>query len=105
MENLPARDWPLSAQGRQRSHLLAHKLANYQPGIIAASTQPKAIETAQIIAQKFNQPIEITEALNEHDRNNFPFVEEIKFFETLRAFFATPDKLVMGLETATQAHQ
>ncbi len=81
------------------------KLADFHPGIIAASTEPKAIETAQIIAQKFNQPVEVFGGLQECDRTNFGFVEEKKFFETLEAFFATPDKLVMGLETATRAFQ
>ncbi|MBD2516164.1 histidine phosphatase family protein [Nostoc sp. FACHB-973] len=105
IESIPAREWALSSEGRQRCHLLADKLADFQPGIIAASSEPKAIETAQIIAQKFNQPVEVVEGLQECDRTNFGFVEEKKFFETLEAFFATPDKLVMGLETATQAHQ
>lgn len=101
--DVPAREWSLSAEGKQRSHVLADKLADFQPGIIAASTEPKAIETAQIIAQKFNKPVEIFAGLNEHDRSNFGFVQEKKFLETLEAFFATPDKLVMGLETATEA--
>jgi broad specificity phosphatase PhoE len=103
--DVPAKEWPLSAEGQQRCHLLADKLADFQPEIIAASTEPKAIETAQIIAQKFNKPVEIFAGLNEHDRSNFGFVEEKKFSETLEAFFATPDKLVMGLETATRAFQ
>ncbi|MCF2145604.1 histidine phosphatase family protein [Desmonostoc muscorum LEGE 12446] len=112
IESIPAREWALSSEGRQRSHFLADKLADFQPGIIAASTEPKAIETAQIIAQKFNQQVEIVEGLQEcvgvarrRHRTNFGFVEEKKFFETLEAFFATLDKLVMGLETATQANQ
>ncbi|MEH1920566.1 histidine phosphatase family protein [Nostoc sp.] len=102
---VPAKEWHLSAEGRYRSHLLAQKLANYQPAIIATSTEPKAIETAQIIAQKFDKSVEVVGGLHEHDRSNLSFVEEKKFIETLAAFFATPDELVMGLETATQAYQ
>ncbi|MEH1963937.1 MAG: histidine phosphatase family protein [Nostoc sp.] len=102
---VPAREWHLSAEGQQRSHLLAQKLANYQPAIIAASTEPKAIETAQIIAQQFDKSVEVMEGLHEHNRSDLSFVEEKKFIETLAAFFAKPDELVMGLETATQAYQ
>ncbi|BAY77577.1 hypothetical protein NIES25_40440 [Nostoc linckia NIES-25] len=105
IEHLPAKEWCLSLEGQQRCHLLADKLVDFQPGIIASSREPKAIETAQIIAQKFNVAVEIVEGLHECDRTNFGFVEEKKFFETLEAFFATPDKLVMGLETATRAFQ
>ncbi|MFN6563490.1 MAG: histidine phosphatase family protein [Nostoc sp. ChiSLP01] len=105
IEHIPAKEWRLSLEGQEGCHLLADKLADFQPGIIATSREPKAIETAQIIAQKFNMAVEIVEGLHEHDRSNFGFVEEKKFFETLEAFFATPDKLVMGLETANQAHQ
>jgi broad specificity phosphatase PhoE len=105
IEHIPAKEWRLSLEGQQRCHLLADKLVNFQPGIIATSREPKAIETAQIIAQKFNLAVEIVEGLHECDRSNFGFVEEKKFFETLEAFFATPDKLVMGLETATTAFQ
>ncbi len=102
---LPARDWPLSAEGRERSELLAQRLANFQPSTITASNELKAIETAQIIAQKFNQSVEVFAELNEHNRSNLSFIEEKKFIEILTAFFTTLDELVMGLKTATQAHQ
>ncbi len=102
---VPARQWHLSAEGRQRCQWLAQKLANYQPATIVASTELKAIETAQIIGQQFDKSVEVVEGLHEHDRSNVNFLEEKEFVETLAAFFVKPDELVMGLETATQAHQ
>jgi broad specificity phosphatase PhoE len=102
---VPAKDWHLSTEGQQKAQLLAKSLVNYQPTIIAASTEPKAIETAQFIAEKFGKSVEVFKGLEECDRSNIGYLEEKKYLETIAAFFASPNKLVIGQETATQALQ
>jgi broad specificity phosphatase PhoE len=99
----PASRWPLSDEGRLRCLPLADRLAEYQPAHLAASSEPKAIATAEIIAESLGTPFEIAEGLHEHDRSNEPFVEAEEFQAAVASFFDRPDELVMGRETASQA--
>lgn len=50
--NVPAPDWRLGARGRALSELLAQKLGAYPLDVIVSSVEPKAIETAQIVAAR-----------------------------------------------------
>ena len=47
---VPSRAWHLSDAGRARCLPLAEQIAAYRPVAIAASAEPKATETAQIVA-------------------------------------------------------
>ncbi len=50
VEDKPAREWNLSNEGRMRSQTLAEKLAPYQPEVIISSIEPKAVQTAEVVA-------------------------------------------------------
>ncbi len=100
----PAADWHLSERGRALSELLARKLAAYSLDVIVSSVEPKAIETAQIVAQRLNKPHEIAAGLHEHDRRNVPFLSRVEIDARVAEFFAKPRELVLGSETADQAH-
>lgn len=102
---LPASLWRLSESGRVKCKPLAKLLAAYQPGVIVASTEPKALETAQIIADVLGRPVETAEELREHDRSNIVFTSTEKFEAAVARFFQEPQHLVMGRETADQAHR
>ena len=100
----PVSAWKLGEVGRRRSELLAARLKEFDPGVIWSSKEPKAIETAEIVAKEFSVPVEITEGLEEHHRDNVPFWEKIEEFEgAVERFFGNPDRLVLGTETANQA--
>jgi broad specificity phosphatase PhoE len=45
-----ASQWRLSDTACQRCLLLAKRLAGYRPQTIVASAEPKAVETAQLVA-------------------------------------------------------
>lgn len=59
----PASAWKLGAIGRRRSELLASNLKEYRPAVIWSSRESKAIETAEIVANKFGVPVEIVDGL------------------------------------------
>ncbi len=99
----PASRWPLSDEGRARCLPLADRLAQYQPAHLAASSEPKAVATAEIVAERLGIRLEVVEGLHEHDRSNEPFVEAEEFRAAVASFFDRPDELVMGRETASQA--
>jgi broad specificity phosphatase PhoE len=103
--NTPGRLWQLSAEGRARCRFLAAQLSGYQPDSIVASMEPKATETAALLSTHLHIPYEIAEGLHEHERDNTPYLSKTKWEQTISAFFARPDELVFGSETATQALQ
>jgi len=51
------------------------RLANQEIKKIFSSSEPKAIETAEIIGNGLSLPVEIQPGLHEHDRSNVPFAK------------------------------
>jgi broad specificity phosphatase PhoE len=98
-----AERWRLSDEGRQQALVLAEQIAAHQPAIIVSSDEPKAVETAQIIAQLLKVPQETRAGLHEHDRRNVPHMRSGEFISNLELFFRRPRDLVLGSETAEQA--
>ena len=102
----PASAWKLGEVGRRRSVLLAAKLREFGPDVIWSSREPKAIETAQILASDFGVPVKIADGLEEHHRDNVPFLpSKEEFEEAVERFFRCPDRLELGTETAEQSRE
>lgn len=104
VENVSAQEWELSDVGRGRAQQLAGRLNGYQPEVIVSSVEPKAKETAKIIAAKHNLELHFLEGLHEHDRSKVAYLPKDEFQATVREFFEKPDTLVFGSETADQCH-
>src|ERR1044071_8712154 len=102
-ENVPARAWHLSEEGRVRAHGLAGKLMAYQPEVIVSSVEPKARETASILAENLGLEFQEFEGLHEHDRSKSPYYSKNEFQNLVQEFFARPAELVFGSETANEA--
>jgi len=102
---LTAHQWRLSEKGQLRCHALAEKLACYLPGCIISSREPKAVETAQIVAGRLGQTFQIIEGLHEHDRSNVEWTSAERFAAQVDEFFRYPNRLMMGRETASQARE
>jgi broad specificity phosphatase PhoE len=100
---LPAHTWHLSAVGRQRCLPLAHRLAPYCPATMVSSREPKAAETAAAVATHLSVSWLLGEGLHEHDRANVPYLTSAHFDNAVAAFFAHPEALCLGQETAHQA--
>jgi broad specificity phosphatase PhoE len=105
IENIPAREWKLSAEGRARCKRLAERLAHYAPERLISSLEPKARETSELVAKELDVSTNALEGLHEHDRSDVGYLSRDEFQEAVRKFFAHPDTLVFGSETADQAHQ
>ncbi|MCZ7567025.1 MAG: phosphoglycerate mutase family protein [Ardenticatenaceae bacterium] len=105
MSTVPAHQWHLSEVGRFRCQMLAEMIAEYSPDVIVSSSEPKAVETAQIVANHLNHASQIIDGLHEHDRSNVEWQSEEQFEVQVAEFFRQPQALVMGKETATQAYE
>lgn len=102
----PAAEWALSPHGYEQCVPLAQKLERYQPAAIVSSTELKARETARLVAETLDLPVEVMDNLHEHDRReNAPYSHDVnEFHQRVAAFFKQPDQLVFGLETADAAY-
>jgi broad specificity phosphatase PhoE len=104
VENVPARDWHLSDEGRRRCSLLADLVARYQPDVLITSLEPKAQETGQLLAESLQIPVSAAADLHEHERYNTPFLSPEMFKASVSALFENPGQRVMGEESADEAH-
>lgn len=102
---IAAKDWTLSESGRDASRRLAQKLAPYDPAVIIGSLEPKATETAEIVAGELSLPFKVANDLHEHDRTNVPFETRQGFESKMRTFFEKPEVLTFGQETALEAQE
>lgn len=102
--DVPAREWRLSDEGRIRSRILGEELGGYELDLVVSSTEPKAVETAEIAAGALDVPIEIVVGLHEHERANVGFLKSERFERSIERFFSRPKDPVFGDETADQAH-
>jgi len=100
----PANTWHLSEEGRLRARQLAEELKRFEPEIIFSSDEPKAEETAEIVATYHGLKTQVMPNLHEHDRSNVPYLSLDAFETSIRNLFREPDRLVFGNETADQAH-
>lgn len=95
--------WRLSENGRRRCVLLAEKLGPYNPDFVVSSEEPKAAETARLVAEHLGVGSSVRPGLHEHDRTGAPFLGDDEFYRTVKRFFRNPGELVWGNETADQA--
>ena len=98
----PAADWELTPEGIARCLPLARHLAPYQPRRLFSSPMPRALQTAKAVARELEDiPIVPIPGLAEHSRiQNAPYGSASDFLERMQRFFAQPDQLVYGDESA-----
>jgi broad specificity phosphatase PhoE len=104
LRDTPAREWPLSDEGQRTCAEFARRLAAYGVTAIISSAETKARETAAILAASLGLTPDMDANLNEHRRENIPFLSKLDFEAANRRLFAEPDTLVFGQETATQTY-
>jgi broad specificity phosphatase PhoE len=100
----PSRSWTLSDEGRTAAGRLAERLVRLGPVALAASDEPKAVETASIIGDVLGLKPAVDPDLGETRRETVPFQSQETFEAGIARFFAEPDALVFGEETADAAH-
>src|SRR5262249_52849804 len=77
----------------------------YNPTLIVTSVEPKAAETGLIVARRLGLSVEAMDGLHEHARSGVGWLGTGDFQRAIAAFFAFPDRLVFGDETAHQARE
>lgn len=95
--------WGLSDLGRERCALLANHLQSFDLQKIYCSNERKAVETAELTATGLGVPLKVAEGVHEHVRTGTPYLSQNAFLTTLQRFFAEPQELVFGAETAQEA--
>ena len=102
----PPSTWPLSKAGRRRCLSLAGELRQFAPAAIFASYEAKAVETARILSDSLGIGYQVVAGLQEHKRTSCDFMDtRQELVARLRQFFAEPQSLVFGRETADQARR
>lgn len=101
--SVPAAQWQLSDEGRQRCALLVRAITSYAPGQVVCSCEPKARETGKLVAAQLRIPWQVAENLHEHERPQAGLLSQQDFHNKIEEFFKHPDQLLFGAETAHQA--
>jgi broad specificity phosphatase PhoE len=100
---VPAPQWRLGDEGRAAAAAFADRLRGYDLRFIASSREPKASETARILAEQIGAPWAVADGLHEHERSRVPFLHMDEWNRRAAEFLTRPDELVFGDETANQA--
>lgn len=103
--DLSVSEWRLSDEAFQTCTDLAQGLQEFNLNCLVTSSEFKAKETGRLIADILKIPCKEVENLHEHERKNVSFMDNKTFQKTIQNFFARPDELMFGQETARQAFQ
>jgi broad specificity phosphatase PhoE len=103
--SIPPNQWMLNEVGKDKARQLARQLSTHSIACVMSSSEPKAIETAQIIASHLGQLTQVAPGLHEHKRPQTKLTSERIFKKTIAKLFADPDNLTFGTETANEAGQ
>ena len=98
----PPVEWHLSADGAKRARQLGRRLSSSATTIFT-SREPKAVETANVIADIWGVGVQKIDGLHEHQRPAAPLLTREQFEGKIRELFARPSELVFGDETADAA--
>ncbi len=101
--DVPASRWQLGEEGRRRCGVLAQALTAYRPAEIVCSEEPKAAETARLVAAAWGQGCTVRPGLHEHRRETVGWLGAEAFEASVARLFAEPNRLVFGEETAAEA--
>ena len=99
---VPVPEWSLSGRGRERAMCAASADWARRIGRFLASTERKAIETAEILAAG-RIAIETDPAMGENDRSATGFLPPDAFEAAADRFFAHPQESFRGWERAVDA--
>ena len=100
---MPAEEWRLSEEGRLRCGPLAERLAGYGPRTLLTSTEPKARETAELVAPVLGLRVQLSDALRETARRSVGWLASEEFDQGIRELFERPGEVVFGEDSAAEA--
>jgi len=101
--SVPSEEWRLSEDGRSLCGPLAIQVGAHEPRRLFSSPEPKALETAELMAPVLGLEVEIEDGLRETARRTVGWLEQNVLHERIRQLFAKPDEIVFGEESASAA--
>ena len=101
--SVPAAEWRLSPEGRARCAALAERVAAHGPESVVSSPEPKARETADLLAERLGLEVREVADLREQERRTVGWLERDELEAGIRRLFAEPDRVVYGEERAAEA--
>jgi broad specificity phosphatase PhoE len=101
--SVPSEEWRLSEEGRRRCGTLAERLAPHEPAVLLSSTEPKARETAELIAPALGLDVQLSDGVRESARRTVGWLGRDELDRGIRALFERPDEVVYGEESAAAA--
>ena len=99
----PSEEWRLSEEGRRRCEPLAERLARYEPCVLLASSEPKARETAELVAPALGLEVQLSDGLRETARRTIGWLALDDLDRGIRKLFERPGEVVFGEESAGAA--
>jgi broad specificity phosphatase PhoE len=103
--SVPVPEWGLSTAGRNRlTHLVAQPWVRRLTGVVS-STERKAVETAEVLADAAGVRLATDEQLGENDRSATGYLPPAEFEAVADEFFARPHDSVRGWERAVDAQR
>lgn len=99
----PSEEWRLSEDGRRRCGPLAERLARYEPRVLLASSEPKARETAELVAPVLGLEMQVSDGLRETARRTVGWLAPEDLDRGIRELFERPGEVVFGEESAAAA--
>jgi broad specificity phosphatase PhoE len=100
---VPSPRWVLSQEGRARCSWLAGALRAEGVSRLYSSLEPKALETAALVAVDLGLDVSPRPGLHENDRSGLAFAPIETLRSLVRRFFDAPSEIVMGQESAEAA--
>lgn len=102
--DLPASRWTLSARGRAQAADVAARIRAHSPAACVSSPEPKAVETARLVAGPLGLIPRTVRGLAEHARESVPFFPDPGDFRAaVLDMLARPGEPVFGEETASES--
>lgn len=101
--SIPAAEWRLSPEGRRLCEALAGRVAAHEPDLVVSSPEPKARETAELLAARLGLELRESYGLREQERRRVGWLERVELEAGIRRLFAEPDRVVFGEESAAEA--
>jgi broad specificity phosphatase PhoE len=102
---VPVPEWGLSEVGRSRMRRFASTGFLRDVSAIYASSERKAIEGAEILAEALGLSVTVRGSLGENDRSATGFLPPAEFWPVVEQFFGRPDESVRGWERALDAQR
>ena len=102
---VPVPDWPLSPRGRARMRRALALPFVASVGSVWCSSERKAVDGAEILADHLRLGFVRLAGLGENDRSSTGYLPRAEFESVADAFFAHPFQSVRGWERAVDAQQ